>query len=254
MAAITTLQEWHLLVGVCPLFECKIPWTPHIKQHLDEIVVEEAASSLATSLGVLKAIVVVPGEEPLDDGKSYEFLTKIRSLLSTLEGLLLQDVTSQEVENQVSPWSTFFGCVTLMSGFTFSMSLPPSLSFFRPLYQHDFARLAISPIPRRSLLPIPNWLHSIDESKLAETTLSQSLSFANLSGLSRRPKSLSQTLGRLNTLSTWSSVYCLSTGISRFRPRHERPGQFRRRHGRVAKSVALSKIIQIGYSNHWSIT
>lgn len=100
MTAINKLQQWRLLVGVCPLFESNLAWTPRTRRPVDDMVVDENAALLKGQLRNLRTIV--PAEQVLADDKAYEFTAKINSLLSTLE-TLLRDAIKETLPHQTSP-------------------------------------------------------------------------------------------------------------------------------------------------------
>lgn len=104
MTAIDKLQQWRLLVGVCPLFESNLAWTPHTRRPVDGLVVDENAALLKGQLRDLRNIVpaIVPAKQVLADDKAHEFISKINSLLSTLE-TLLQDAIKETLPHQTSP-------------------------------------------------------------------------------------------------------------------------------------------------------
>jgi hypothetical protein len=90
MAAIDSFDQWRLLVGVCPLFERELPWTPRTRQEVDESVVADNARFMKVYFGTLK--VLVPPEAMILAERCDAVEWEINSLLSTLERLLQDSI------------------------------------------------------------------------------------------------------------------------------------------------------------------
>lgn len=99
MTAINTLDQWRLLVRVCPLFGAILPWASRSKNARDEMVVTEAAASLRTNLELLK--IVVPADETFDDDKITDFTIEIEGLLSRLETLLEDSIMEEAPSSRI---------------------------------------------------------------------------------------------------------------------------------------------------------
>ncbi|KAK4206533.1 hypothetical protein QBC37DRAFT_434803 [Rhypophila decipiens] len=90
MATLGSLEQWRLLEGVCPLFECGIPWTSRTKRPVDELVIKNTATLFKTGLRNLRLVGRPDGFIPEDKRLDVDY--QIDSLLFQLETLLQSSV------------------------------------------------------------------------------------------------------------------------------------------------------------------
>lgn len=95
-SSIGDLEQWRLLLAVCPLFESDLSWTPQGSDRRDFVVVEESADLFKANIRATK--VLAAADYALSESTCAVFVQKSNLLLSTLE-TLVNDAIPRESES-----------------------------------------------------------------------------------------------------------------------------------------------------------